>query len=162
MTIGVTIEINDAQVMSSWRRAPQVMAQHVNSGLDKAGMVMAEAAKARLRRNGSMGFSTLMDAIRPTSPAPFVREVRPGVKHAAFVEFGTKASGKLPAVRPLSEWIRIKSGGSDYRDRGWALAQHIKRHGTKAHPFLQPSFQENESKLMSIIRASVASGMAAV
>lgn len=60
--------------------------------------------------------------------------IGPQVDYAEGVEKGTPPH--MPPVESLSAWVSKKLG----RDVSpWALAMHIKKHGTKAHPFMQPA-----------------------
>lgn len=62
----------------------------------------------------------------------FVTEVKADAGHAAYVEYGTRPH--MPPVAAITPWA--VAHGLD----PWALARHIRFHGTSPHPFLRPAF----------------------
>lgn len=65
--------------------------------------------------------------------------------YAEFVENGRR-SGRMPPPRILQAWVRKKLRISDQRKSAavaFALAVHIAKKGTKAHPFFAPAVRAN-------------------
>ncbi|EEG08237.1 hypothetical protein [Pseudogulbenkiania ferrooxidans] len=156
------VHIGDEVVRKAFERAPAVMNRVMDRAVGKAGQFLAREVRRELRHNGSMGFSTLMNSIRPERPFPLARDVKAGVKYARFVEDGTQAGYRgLPPTRPLAEWLRIKHGLDEHeaKRRAFGLARYIRDHGTEAHPYFKPAFEKNETRLMAMLREGAAEGV---
>lgn len=154
--------IHDEVVERAFRRAPAAMARAMERYVGRAGALLAREAKRELAANGSMGFSTLLNSIRPERPAPLTRDVKAGAAYARHVEDGTRPGYRgLPPTRPLAEWLRIKHGLSEReaKRRAFGLARYLQAHGTAAHPFMRPAFQKNQSRLLSLLRQGAAEGV---
>lgn len=154
--------VDDDVVRRAFERAPAAMTRTMDRYVGRAGMVLTQAAQRELRSNGSLGFSTLMQSIRPERPFAMARDVRAGAKYARHVEDGTQGGYRgLPPVRPLAEWLRIKHGLSarEARRRAFGLARHIRDQGTEAKPFIKPAFDKTETRLFSILREGAAEGV---
>jgi|Deesub1362A_J573_1020465.scaffolds.fasta_scaffold00327_89 hypothetical protein len=69
--------------------------------------------------------------------------------YSIFVEYGTSGRDKLPPVESIEKWVRAKFGigGKEARRIAWAIAQEIKKHGTKPKPFGQMGLMRALSKL---------------
>ena len=61
--------------------------------------------------------------------------VGPTAYYAPYVEYGTRPH--FPPPTALNPWARRHGWGS------WALAFHIAKYGTKAHPFMRPAAQKS-------------------
>ena len=124
-------------------------------------MRMVVAAQEKIRDNNSIGLSTLIQSVRRATPERFVRQVWPNVQSAEHVEKGTKP-GYMPNRTSLEAWLRAKKGMSEDEAKraSFPLARHIRAHGTKEHPFMQPAFDGIESRLTELIQESVEAGLA--
>ena len=87
------------------------------------------------RRGVSVDRAGLRDSIHwETEERGFAGAVIADAGHALYVEFGTRAH-----TAPLSvivEWAERQGLGAE---AGRAIWAHIRKHGTAAHPFLQPA-----------------------
>jgi hypothetical protein len=67
-----------------------------------------------------------------TSRLGFDMEVTADAGHAAYVEYDTRPH--MPPIDAITPWAL------DHGIDPWALARHIRFHGTAAHPFMRPAF----------------------
>lgn len=78
--------------------------------------------------------------------------------YAEFVENGRR-SGRMPPPRILQAWVRKKLRISDLRKSAavaFALAVHIAKKGTKAHPFFAPAVKSNEKSITDEVAKAAA------
>lgn len=75
--------------------------------------------------------------ISPRVPYKSSYTLNAGVDYAAHIEYGT--SPHMPPVSELRDWARrvLKD-----RDAAFAVASHIRNHGTKAQPFFRPALRQ--------------------
>ena len=66
-------------------------------------------------------------------------------RYGEYVEFG-RPPGKMPPVDELKKWCKRKLGDESL---AFAVAQHIKKNGTRPHPFIRPMIN---NKLPDIIK----------
>ena len=123
---------------------------------DSAARIVAEA-KIKLKDNGSIATGMLRNSgsVRPqvdgTVDAGFYAD------YAYWVEYGRKAGG-MPPVKLIAEWVRkrhISSDESEIESIAFAIAKNIAANGTKAKPFLTPSYEENKSRIDDIIQKAI-------
>lgn len=166
---------HDQTVLNAFRRAPEVMARHVEQALKKAAARIA--AEARIRAGRNAAFSNLVNSILPSQISQLHFRVRAGAAHARFVEEGTgPAVGRksyMPPPQSLEAYVRLRAGirwrgraggatrrsqQRDVRARAFALALHIRKHGTKPHPFLRPAAEMYEDLTLWEIRMAAYAG----
>lgn len=155
------------QVVFALRQHGEEMEREMASELD----VLAQQAARRMRELAAKSRTELTNSIAVSAPEPLVREVRPGSAHGWFVEHGVKAGGKGlprffdPASRPIVAWLESKAfSGSprvrlgtgkfsarelELRDRYEGLAWHIRHHGVKAQPFVEPTARETQQTMLT-------------
>lgn len=75
--------------------------------------------------------------------ADLTSRIGPSVAYGLYVEKG-RAAGKMPPVAALMGWATRK--GID----PYVLARSIARKGTKPHPYMQPAFEGNRAKVVSL------------
>lgn len=123
---------------------------------DSAARIVAEA-KIKLKDNGSIATGMLRNSgsVRPqvdgTVDAGFYAD------YAYWVEYGRKAGG-MPPVKLIAEWVRkrhITSDESEIESIAFAIARNIAANGTKAKPFLTPSYEENKSRIDKIMQKAI-------
>lgn len=123
---------------------------------DSAARIVAEA-KIKLKDNGSIATGMLRNSgsVRPqvdgTVDAGFYAD------YAYWVEYGRKAGG-MPPVKLIAEWVRkrhITSDESEIESIAFAIARNIAANGTKAKPFLTPSYEENKSRIDEIMQKAI-------
>lgn len=123
---------------------------------ESAARIVAEA-KIKLKDNGSIATGMLRNSgsVRPqvdgTVDAGFYAD------YAYWVEYGRKAGG-MPPVKLIAEWVRkrhITSDESEIESIAFAIARNIAANGTKAKPFLTPSYEENKSRIDEIMQKAI-------
>ena len=126
-------------------------------GLKESAARIVAVAKINLKDNGSVATGMLRNSgsVRPqvdgTVDAGFYAE------YAYWVEYGRKAGG-MPPVKMIQEWIRkkhIAGNEKEIESMAWAVAKSIAANGTKAKPFLTPSYEENKSRIDDIIQKAI-------
>lgn len=126
-------------------------------GLKESAARIVAVAKTHLKDNGSVATGMLRNSgsVRPqvdgTVDAGFYAE------YAYWVEYGRKAGG-MPPVKLIKEWVRKKHITSDEKEIdsiAFAIARNIAANGTKAKPFLTPSYEENKSRIDDIIQKAI-------
>lgn len=150
------------EIVFALQQHGQDMESEVTAELDK----LAQIAARRMRELAPKWRTELTHSIVVSAPEPQVREVRPGVAYAPYVEEGVKPGGKgLPrffdaANSSIVAWLgnkafagkaRVRKGTGKFtarelelRDRYEGLAWHVRHHGTKAQPFFAPTAREME------------------
>lgn len=155
--MNIECNINSEKVLAAFRRAPDVMSRNLDKGLDRAAMQMVRTAQDKVRENDSVAFSVLVQSIRYRRTGALERTVWPAAKYAEAVEKGTNP-GYMPNGNALAAWLKVR-GAANPKRQSFALAKHIFRHGTKAHPFWEPAFNEAEPEMRQIIGRFVAQGI---
>lgn len=126
-------------------------------GLKESAARIVAVAKTHLKDNGSVATGMLRNSgsVRPqvdgTVDAGFYAE------YAYWVEYGRKAGG-MPPVKLIAEWVRkrhITSDESEIESIAFAIAKNIAANGTKAKPFLTPSYEENKSRIDEIMQKAI-------
>lgn len=126
-------------------------------GLKESAARIVAVAKTHLKDNGSVATGMLRNSgsVRPqvdgTVDAGFYAE------YAYWVEYGRKAGG-MPPVKLIAEWVRkrhISSDESEIESIAFAIAKNIAANGTKAKPFLTPSYEENKSRIDEIMQKAI-------
>ena len=126
-------------------------------GLKESAARIVAVAKTHLKDNGSVATGMLRNSgsVRPqvdgTVDAGFYAE------YAYWVEYGRKAGG-MPPVKLIAEWVRkrhISSDESEIESIAFAIARNIAANGTKAKPFLTPSYEENKSRIDEIMQKAI-------
>ena len=142
------IEIDSARAQQAFERAPRVMNKHLGLALDRA----AEEVAREARQAAPKAFSTLAQSIRAERDGELARIVAPGVNYARPVEEGTKP-GKMPPREALLPWLKQKTGatGRELRNRSFLLARYIQRHGTKAHPYMEPTVAKMRPRVLALL-----------
>jgi len=128
-----------------------------SDGLKDSAARIVAVAKTRLKDNGSVATGMLRNSgsVRPqvdgTVDAGFYAD------YAYWVEYGRKAGG-MPPVKLIAEWVRkrhITSDESEIESIAFAIARNIAANGTKAKPFLTPSYEENKSRIDEIMQKAI-------
>ena len=126
-------------------------------GLKESAARIVAVAKTHLKDNGSVATGMLRNSgsVRPqvdgTVDAGFYAE------YAYWVEYGRKAGG-MPPVKLIKEWVRkkhITSNEKEIESIAFAIAKNIAANGTKAKPFLTPSYEENKSRIDEIMEKAI-------
>lgn len=172
----LNIELDSARAREALAKAPEVMNRHLSRSLDRA----AEEVAREERSAAPKAFSNLVNSIRVVKEGELSRIIAPGVNYARAVEEGTKP-GTMPPRESLVAWIKQKSFAErvsiygprrprkfsnqnkahtdELRDRSFALALHIKLHGTKAQPFVKPTAEKMRGRVLALLREGVDRGV---
>lgn len=148
--------------------------------LDRAGQEVARSMRRRIAANKSVAFSTLVNSIQVLQDGELGRFVAPSVNYARMVDEGTgPAAGRkryFPDPKALEPYVKLRSRititgkpGSpqrkaqrdEIRDRAQALARYIYVHGTKPHPFVEPTRDDMQARVIELLTQGAQAGAAA-
>lgn len=169
----ISIDLND-QATAALAAAPESMRASIGQALERSAMELQRAARRRADASARSG--QLRNSISIGKVDDFTYEVGPTAAYGPWVEQGTKA-GYMPNPVHLYSWIKARAGisfrstkkGSTtrraqydaIRDGAWALAMHIKKHGTQPRPFMAPAADEMQGRITQLLQAGVERGIAA-
>lgn len=130
---------NQREILSAWRKAPDVMSSEMNKAVSAVTLFLegetvkeAPVDKGILRRG--IGHRV----------AGFVGRVFTSTKYAIFVHEGTSPH----TIRPRNaKVLRFKVGGK------WVYAKQVRHKGTKANPFLKRAFENSQRKVQNIFES---------
>lgn len=170
----IKITVTNERLIEALERAPEVFERNVDAATWRGAEETAREMKLKLASNRSMARSILANSIRAIKVAVMHYFVAAGTAYARMVEEGTgPAAGQKPYmpnpvhlrdyVKQRSSIVfRAKPGTSarrqamdEVRDRAWALAIYIKRHGTRAHPFVKPTRDKMEPRVRELVIEAV-------
>lgn len=175
LQISVTVDQGNLAALAGF---PQALEAGLTPKLDRAG----EEVAREMKRAAPKAFSTLTNSIRTERDSALVRWVGPGVNHALMVEQGTgPAAGQspyFPNPLKLAPWLRQHAGRSVggtkagtaarrtleqvLRDRTWALARHIATFGTRAQPFVAPTAEKMQPRVVALIQEGIDASIASL
>ncbi|MGE0358657.1 MAG: hypothetical protein AB7P08_17275 [Burkholderiales bacterium] len=150
--IDYSIKLDIDAAAARFQRLPADIEVALNWGFER----IALEGVRRARNEAPKFQSVLLNAIHSRSPDANTVEIVAGTRYAEYVERGTgPAAGKasyLPPASHLYGYVKARANlsfrnsargsaarGAQYdeiRDRAWALARYIQRHGTKPDPFM--------------------------
>lgn len=160
MSDGMYIDFDQAAFQQFKRNKKQFTREVLNKaaqGLNNSAARIVAEAKQKIKDNGSIATGMLRNSgsVRPqvdgTVDAGFYAD------YAYWVEYGRKAGG-MPPVKLIAEWVRkrhITSDESEIESIAFAIARNIAANGTKAKPFLTPSYEENKSRIDEIMQKAI-------
>lgn len=174
----ISVKLDAAKFAEANAKMPGVVEKNVDPRLGVVAARVARDAKLQLADNGSMAFSNLADSIISRRLELLRWQVSTGVNHARAVEEGTgPAVGKKaywPDSRKLEPYVKLRakitfsgkpgspkraSQLNEIRERAQALARHIRKHGTKPHPYMAPAAEKNRSGATDQVALGVAAGL---
>lgn len=174
-------EISADKAIEAFRVAPSVLVAHIGGATLRGAQEVAREAKLILAENGSMARSTLANSIRVLTVGPMHHRVEAGTTYARMVEEGTGPAAGRKAYMPnpvrLRDYVkqraairftgrrgsaRRRSQQDELRDRAFALAMHIKKYGTKPHPFMAPAAERKKSRVFALVQEAVNAGIAEI
>ena len=143
------ITINDAAVVKLFAAAPSVLQQATRRLIEAAAIDIQR--EMRIAANvGATG--DLRRSIRYTfSPATLTAVIEPTVDYAPDVEYGSRPHyvSASPGT-PLARWARMKGLNP------FAVQASILKKGTRAHPFVSPTYE----KMAPQVKEDIANGIA--
>ncbi|UUZ68083.1 HK97 gp10 family phage protein [Polaromonas sp. P2-4] len=149
---------------------------------------LAQRAVRLMQRLAPKSRSTLWTSIAAHQNSEFDYEIRPGVDYSYYAEKGVKPGGKGlprffdPASASIVDWLKSHPAGGgkpkrqrapafgskafqaamlDLRDRYEGLAWHVRHHGVKAQPFVEPTAKEMEPVVLQRLNLAVRRVLAA-
>jgi hypothetical protein len=154
-------------------------AQRVEGATRDALAVQAQKVARALRARVAVGAEgETQQSINVRDTGPMEKTIAPGTAHAWFIEHGVKPGGKgLPRFDggedgSIVRWLITKvfrgsgRGSAAYekivtllRDRYYGLAAHIRKHGVKAQPFVEPTAREMAAPVALALRQAVMAAM---
>lgn len=175
--------------VSNVREIVFALQQHgrdMESGVGDELARLAQETVRTMQRLAPKSRSTLQASIAATQTGELEWEIRPGAAHSYYVETGVKPGGKGlprffdPAGADIVGWLashprgggfagRAARRGSkvfqaamlDLRDRYEGLAWHVRHHGVKAQPFVEPTAREMEPVVLARLDLAVRRVLAA-
>lgn len=121
--------------------------KNLNLALQRIGLNFTEALKSRLTKEHGKDTGHLQASINYEIDGD---DIIINMNHyGQYLEFGTPPH--MPPVEALEGWVSRKFNINDPDEKNqaaWALAMHIKRWGTKPHPFIRTSFNEDLNRIV--------------
>lgn len=160
MSDGMHIDFDQVAFQQFKRNKKQFTREVLNKaaqGLNNSAARIVAEAKQKIKDNGSIATGMLRSSgsvrqqVDGTVDAGFYAE------YAYWVEYGRKAGG-MPPVKLIKEWVRKKHLSGDEREidsMAFAIAKSIAANGTKAKPFLTPSYEENKARIDEIMQKAI-------
>lgn len=161
-------------VMDAMSRSPGVIEQHVDRKLWRG----AEETAREMKRQAPAARSALINSIIARRISLMHFEVTTGVNYARAVHEGTgPAVGKksyMPNPVRLRDYVKqrraiifsAKQGTAarraqtdEVRDRAWALAMHIRKHGTRPNPFADRTLNKMQPRVQQLGDEGIAEGL---
>lgn len=140
MTVQLSVDVQGAdRVKKGMSAAPGEIAS-ATKGAMTTSLLLLEADQ---RKHVAMDTRRLMGSIHHTikgSGGNLTGQVGPSVRYAYWVEHGRKA-GKRPPIAAIEGWAR-RHGANPFQ-----VAKAIGRRGTKAQPFVAPSYTRNRARI---------------
>ena len=170
--------LHDEVMQAGLREGPEHVIRHVEAAQLRGAQLIARTARLNAARHAA--FSTLTNSIAARKVGELHFEVRAATNYARALEEGTgPAAGRAPYMpNPvhLQAYVKRRANirwqgrpGSqrrrdlmrEVRDRAWALAVHIRKHGTKPHPYMAPAAEQHRAQLLHEMRLGAYKGAAA-
>lgn len=129
----ISLKVDMENALEATKKAPEEMARAIKATL----LEVAIYTQRAFRQNMPVGKTGML---RRTTTYVWLGDTRvrvePVEEYAEYVEFGTRPH--FPPVEAITPWARMRG------IEPWALAHSIAKHGTKAHPFLQRTYEQVE------------------
>jgi len=172
----IKISVSNDRLIEGLQRAPEVIERNVDAATGRGAQETAREMVATLIRNRSMARTKLalsiLSGISKLGPSHY--RVSPGSDYARAVEEGTGPAAGQKAYMPnpvhLRDYVKQRAGINfkgkpgtptrrqamdEIRDRAWALAMYIKRFGTRAHPFVKPTREKMQPRVLELVLGAV-------
>lgn len=158
MAFSLDVQIFMDAALTEKRLAKQAVGldSYINSMLVNAGSLVKEDMKSRAPVGvaGSMGQGiqgSIHDEIDGITKTATIGPDLNQVPYAGFVETGTRPH--MPPTDPdgaLAQWCELKG------IKLWAVAKSIAKKGTKAHPYVEPTYEAVQEPVALIFQTGVA------
>ena len=125
--------------------------------MEVLGREMRQKMQAYIKENDIMAWAKLYASITNEvlrRNGYIQTTIKPNMYYAIWVHDGTEPH--MPPIQPILEWVQVKRGrlGKSFLgDRSdvstaWAVATNIKKFGTKGHPFVDITFNQNRQFIL--------------
>lgn len=152
------------------------MEREIGAELD----VQAQLVARTMRREAPTFHTVLVGSIHVEKPDAMQRVIAPDVDYAQAVHDGVKPGKGLPRffdpeANDIVRWLESKARGHkgkprrgtgrftaselELRDRYQGLSWHVRLHGTKANPFVERTFDEHVTSVVSALKAAALRGL---
>lgn len=168
--IRLNVSYGADRLAEAMHKAPETMDIAAERGLDAAAQEVTRTAKQEAPKSSTL----LTNSIQWRRPGRFIRVIAPGTPYADDVDQGTgvfgpkgSASGKLPPVQSILDWIRIRriaprTQGMSDKALAYLIAHGIARTGTRKNPFMERAAEKSAEPARKRLLASVQLGIAEV
>ena len=155
----IDLSDNSRAVVAAFMRSPQVMASEVDLGLKRGALEVGRTE----RQAAPKAFGTLAQSVIDRRVASMHHQVTAGVNYALAVERGSGPGGS-PSQQTLEDWIRVKgiaprTPGTTTRALAFLIGRKIRRRGTPAQPFAEPTLREKQPRVLQLVRQSLERGV---
>lgn len=135
-----SIQINGLQELKkTFSKSDSIANKELQSAMDESTMYVKGEIRNKIIDVGANNTGNLVKNVFVYESKPSRGRIGVGEKYGLYVEKGTKAH--FPPVAPLERWAQTKLGKSGI---GFLIARKIAREGTKAKPFVEPTFQKSK------------------
>lgn len=139
MATQITVRIEGLDTLLA-KLTPQRADGPINRFLDRGAIYI----QSRAREKAPVDTGRLRGSIGIESPGNRQRIIGANTEYAEYVETGTRPH--FPPPSALAGWVSRHGGGDPY-----ALALHISKVGTQAHPYMRPAAEAGESFIKSLV-----------
>ncbi|END5526333.1 hypothetical protein ABMC86_001973 [Vibrio vulnificus] len=149
------IDIDISALDEAFRTAPELLAKHLRSGLDHAGMRVQKAAQLEAPQADGL----LVKTIESLVISDLRRMITSSANYNSLVVQETGHQG-MPPLQSVLDWVKVKriqpkTPNTDQRDLAFMIARSIARNGTPADDFYDRAAEQTQDKVSDILNASV-------
>ena len=143
MTVKLQVEVRGLDRLErGLARAPSTVEDQTRAAMT-ASLLLLEADQKRLVAQDTRRLMTSINHKITGRGANLTGRVGPSARYGYFVEYGRRP-GKPPPVGAVAGWAR-RHGANPF-----LVARAIGRHGTKAQPFVRPSYTRNLRRIATL------------
>lgn len=146
-----SVTVDAAPALSGLQIAKKALQVAAMTGL----RLTSELVKVEMRKRAPDAFGNLRDSIGyKITPTTLVSEIKPDAPYGDAVETGSKPHWtSAKAGSPLEQWALFR-GINPY-----AVQHSIAIKGTKAHPYIKPTFDTTAPLIAHEFEAAIAAGI---
>lgn len=122
--------------------APATLASEVRTAMTAGSLLIEGTARSLAGKDTGRNAGSITHAISGGG-ANLTSKIGPSTAYGYYAEKGRKP-GRMPPIAAIEGWARRK--GID----PFVLARSIARKGTKGKPYMLPSFQQNQGRVIAL------------
>jgi len=170
--------IDDERALRAFAEAPAAMERNIGESLDRAALEVAREMQDQVAPHDVT--ANLKDSIGISAPNPLERFIGTSMPQARYLDQGTGPAAGNPRYYPNPDnlldfitefpkprgfaWARPNSGKRESQRlelwfRARALAWSIFNKGTRAYPFVKPTYDKMESRVIQLVREGTENGV---